>query len=360
MMSKKIAISAYLANNLGDDMFIQTLCLRYPNVQFYVRRLQFSNKTLQVIENLHVSEPERGEEASAIDLSPEISVDYYAQFDAVVLIGGSVFRQQEGIPVHRHFEELKAAKKLFIIGANFGPYINQWFLDRYRAWFMEAEDVCFRDSTSMGYFPELKTVRWAPDVLLGYPVDAQIKREKSGFILVSLIDCNCPGRPWSTRQCLEAYEDGLAAICLEFARRGYGIDLVPFCINEGDMLAAQRIMKRCQDQGETNIWISPYTGDISATLNEIAEAEYIIATRFHAMVLGWVYGKPTYPIVYSRKQETVIRDLDFRGAYCGIEEVGGACTKDIVDALVNSEGFSCGNAIEQAQNQFLALDRFLK
>lgn len=364
-MGKKIAVWAYLANNLGDDLFVQMLCLRYPDVQFYMQCLQFPNKTLQAIENLHFSElPEGCEDALAKDVPAGMFMDYYARFDPVVLVGGSVFRQYEGVPIHRHFVYLQAAKKLFVIGANFGPYVDQWFLDRYRLWFAGAEDVCFRDATSVGYFPGLKNVRWAPDVLFGHPADTGPKRQESGIVLVSPIDCGAPGRyperPQWSKQCLKGYEDGLAAICLEFARRGYGIKLVPFCINEGDMLAAQRIMERCFDQGESNVWISPYTGDISATLNEIAGAEYIVATRFHAMILGWIYGKPTYPIVYSRKHEAVIRDMNFQGAYCGIGEVGSVPPGEVVDTLINNKFFSCGNAMKQAQKQFLALDRFLK
>ena len=33
---KRVMIHAYLAGNLGDDLFVVMLCRRYPNIKFHI------------------------------------------------------------------------------------------------------------------------------------------------------------------------------------------------------------------------------------------------------------------------------------------------------------------------------------
>ena len=38
MQHKKVLVYAFLANNVGDDLFVRLLCERYPQATFYISR----------------------------------------------------------------------------------------------------------------------------------------------------------------------------------------------------------------------------------------------------------------------------------------------------------------------------------
>ena len=54
----------------------------------------------------------------------------------------------------------KKEKPVFILGANFGPYITQDFFDKYFFLFSKCHDICFRDSYSKELFKNLDNVRY--------------------------------------------------------------------------------------------------------------------------------------------------------------------------------------------------------
>ena len=55
-----------------------------------------------------------------------------------------------------------------------------------------------------------------------------------------------------------------------------------------------------------------YNGDnLARILNSIAKSEYMIATRFHAIILGLVYNLKVLPISYSIKTENMLKSLGY-------------------------------------------------
>jgi colanic acid/amylovoran biosynthesis protein len=79
----------------------------------------------------------------------------------------------------------------------------------------------------------------------------------------------------------------------------------------------------------------------------IAESEYMVATRFHAMVLGLGAGKKVLPLIYHIKLRNVLEDLSFRSPYYDIrhlpadttgviEQIGRGITDLERDALARS------------------------
>lgn len=51
---KKVVLEAYTHANLGDDLFVKTICERYPKVQFYLQVAPGFDKGFSTIENLHI------------------------------------------------------------------------------------------------------------------------------------------------------------------------------------------------------------------------------------------------------------------------------------------------------------------
>ena len=78
------------------------------------------------------------------------------------------------------------------------------------------------------------------------------------------------------------------------------------------------------------------------------------------MILGWLYGKPTLPVIYDNKQKAVIRDLGFKGDSCLIEDFVNKNDDEILQALECYKGFDCFEVIKSAERQFEALDNYLK
>ena len=51
---KRIYLFAYDKQNLGDDLFIQTITKRYPGVQFYIWSEKENRKTFQTLRILQI------------------------------------------------------------------------------------------------------------------------------------------------------------------------------------------------------------------------------------------------------------------------------------------------------------------
>lgn len=366
-MRKKIAcIVAFLANNLGDDLFFQQLCSRYPEADFYAAAPELKNRSLEALENLHYSDDMkkmRAEYLGSSQLSEE-TVRFFSQFDACVIIAGSIFMQWDTVyKRHDVFLEnsIKLSKKLFVIGANFGPFYENQFLEEFRQQFRMVEDICFRDTLSVSYFPGQKNVRYAPDIILGCTYE---KRPVKKQVAVSVIDCACHDRPGAQLKALsaakEAYEKKMVSLISAFYREGYESCLVSFCAPQGDGQTAERIMQACLMNGVTNVSHCEYTGDIQPVMNTLSESAFFVATRFHAMILGWLFDRPTFPVIYDQKQTNVIRDFNFTNGYCDLTEFINLDADMVVNSLKNYKPFEIEQYKRDAQKQFTALDRFIK
>lgn len=364
-MKKKVAIIlAYLNNNLGDDIFVQLLCRRYPDTDFYVAELPKAGSSLMNLPNLHFSKKMREYDGQYGEATiPQETKRFFERFDACVAIGGSVF-MQDGQKWHNQVQRFKnrlsLSKHLYVIGANFGPFSDASFLSEYSQLFSITEDICFRDTDSTAFFPGVKSIRYAPDVVLTYNA---VQEEEEKKVLISVIDCNWKGRPWNQvlklREHCEEYENILFDTCKIFSRMGYEVCLMSFCDPQGDQNAANRIQDKCVECGVTGVRTYSYDGSIENAIHEIATAKYVIATRFHSMILGWLFKKPTFPIIYDNKQRTVIKDFDFFKNYCYLSKIADFPAQNIVDSLLNYGEFDCETFVVEAQKQFAGLDKFL-
>lgn len=365
-MRKKIAIIfAYLENNLGDDIFVQLLCKRYPEADFYVAQPRVHNVSLSALPNLYFSKKMKKLDAAFDEKVVSKGVQkYYSQFDACVVIGGSIFMQNSNMwrrQVIRFKNRLAVSKHLYVIGANWGPFTDNNFLSEYSPLFEKTSDICFRDLDSTSYFHNISSIRYAPDVLLTY---GNVHADSENIVVISLIDSSWAGRPKEQYVELKAhsseYENLLFDVCKEFSDMGYKICLMSFCQTQKDDAAAVRLQERCVEAGIYGVDTFSYTGDIDSAIHELASAKYIIATRFHSMILGWLFNKPTFPIIYDNKQRTVIKDINFPNKYCFLKRIGNISAKDVVLSLQNYISFDRNDYIEKAQNQFKGLDAFMK
>lgn len=370
-------MDAYINYNLGDDLFMTVLFQRYPNHFFYFRgnkkyKQAFrKHKNVLVIVNplwkriinalLYIIFLKLMKIESIRDyyLGRNISVEKY---DALVKIGGSIFIDEDG----NHFKKnskminsfLEKNKPVFILGCNFEKTYEESFYLAYKELFSTAQadllDVSFRDEYSYGLFSNSKNVRYSPDIIFGYENDELKSENENVYIGFSIIDLS--GRELLVEY-RTAYEKKIRELIIDCISNNERVALFSFCSSEGDYNSINNILEDIPDDYKAYIQTFNYSTNINDFLKAYLKCKVIIATRFHAMILGWIYQKKVIPIIYSEKMKNVIVDTKFKGKYFYIKDILDMSYVDIIDAYQFPD---LVHIKSQAENHFLKLDYFLK
>ncbi len=370
---KKALLYGYLNNNLGDDLLIGTIVDRYPNVRFFISSEAGASKYLDEKSNLVISfrakvitkmigaESRIESKGKKIPGAMWITKILANKFCAGIYIAGSVFVQAgkkwQGA-VRRQINRINVTPRYYILGANFGPYTDDNYRIEFEQCFKDAVDVCFRDTFSVSCFDE-DNIRYAPDVVFGHDFSQYgltvIDNKK---IFFSVIWCKRPGRNHGVRAVEDIYEDKMACLASMFMKKGYEVNFISFCDGQGDNCAAERIAEKCRKEGFTNCNVVSYRGNMKEILQLLAESEYVFATRFHAMILGWIFGKKTLPICYDDKMRHVVDDVGIEH-YLDILKLADVEENDLSKLIEDIQIISCNELIRESQNHFLLLDEEL-
>ncbi|MDD2375969.1 MAG: polysaccharide pyruvyl transferase family protein [Clostridia bacterium] len=358
---KKALIIAYAKKNLGDDLFIYILANRYKNTKFYLcARTKYSQECFN-LSNLKLVNPLIVKEINKISYNlnmPKINCNNIISksCDAMILIGGSMFMENADIETCKkrlsdRFLHIK--NEYYILGSNFGPYISEEYRNIHKDIFKNAKDVCFREEYSYNLFKDLKNVRYASDIVFSMDTSG-VKIIEDRKVVISIIDL-------SIREGLdkykEVYENKMRRIIEYFLSNGYKVTLMSFCSFEGDEEAINSILNLVE--GKDKVEVYRYDGNIQEALNVIASCKIVIAARFHAMILGLLYGKTVIPLIYSRKTLNVINDIGFKGKYLKFEELSNFDINEFTEQDLNYK-FDITNQIEDSKKQFEVLDICLK
>lgn len=356
----KILVHAYWQQNLGDDLFVRALCDRYPDVLFLgscrkskaaafadvanFRRIPTSTKLMSLAKRLSVSwRPNRW-------LQRQVE----RRVDAVVNIGGSIFIESEDWQgrMSQMRERFAPSHPSFVIGANVGPSSDPRYLSFVRELLADTLDVCVRDRESQALL-SMPNCRYAPDVLLALRSPITTPQP---IAVISVIDLQ--GRPQLATQS-SAYDAKLIELAKEANRRGMKAVFMSFCVSEGDHRVFQRLSPSLQREGiDASHHI--YVGNTDESLGMLAAANIIIATRFHALILAWLFNKPVLPIAYSTKTENVIRDYGYRGHWVSVSDIESLSVGESINAIMSRERLPTDPLRQLAETQFAGLDAFLR
>ena len=316
-----VYLHAFADVNVGDDLFIHKLVSSYPDVHFVLIARKPYRKMLAGYPNLTVYEVD----ALPLKVCKTLRLDMPLRWriahdcDYGVYIGGSIFIEySDWKDQHIWYRELFDNERLYIMGCNWGPHKTQQFKDNMMSVFSGVKDICFRDLYSYNSFSSLPNVRYAPDILFGLEQPSDIKEEKQ--VLISLVNClrsnvELPGFA-------ESYNRFICGLAERFAELGYRTILCSFCEQEGDLAAAEEIHGLLSPNARAHASVVNYCGTNLEQIRElIARSEYVVATRFHAMILGLAAGKKVLPMIYHMKQQKALDDLSFRGAVCDIRNL---------------------------------------
>lgn len=318
-----VYIYAFAELNVGDDLFLHKLISSYPDVRFVMIARKPYKQMLSGYRNVTVYE----EGSPLLRLCQLLRIDDRIRWriprecDYAVYIAGSIFREYpEWENQHIWYRELFENRRLYFLGCNWGPCRTKQFESLMAETFSGMKDVCFRDRYSYDTFSHLPNVRYAPDILLGLDWSGYADVREKKQVLISVVDCH--NEDVNLADYASDYNDLMARLCERFAQSGYQLILCSFLELNGDLKAARQIHSLMSPTAQERTTIVNYRGtNLDHILRLLAESEYVIATRFHSMILGLVAGKKVLPVIYHIKTRNVLKDLRFQGPYLDIQHL---------------------------------------
>lgn len=352
---KNILVKAYLVKNFGDDLFLKVLFDRYENINWTIDTNDKEYKNIfRNYKNVNIIKGSLFRVLRKLNLNNR----YYKKFDSVVYIGGSIFMQldtwKKQYKERNIFFKLFKDKPKFILGANFGPFKDKIFLEKYKELFINCTDVCFRDDYSYKLFNDLNNVRMAPDIVFQLKPKNLDKIKDS--IGISLIDL-------SNRKDLNQYNDKykkkIAEMINDLIDKGKKITFFSFCEEEGDKKVINEIVSSLDIKHRECVSIENYGGNIDEFLLKFESMESIIGTRFHACILSQVFGQGLYPLIYSDKTYNVLSDIGLDKEYLYIKDINNLSAKHILEVIDNNK-IHDKNIFIEAEKHFEVLDKYIK
>ncbi|AVK63326.1 hypothetical protein C5Z26_04080 [Lactobacillus sp. CBA3606] len=318
-MEKKISISGYFVQNIGDDLFLLVLTQMIPNIEF--RILNYSSPdfheyyekmtNIKVVKNALIKK-------LTLFLPTKLLAHLYCLFfkrnDVFVLLGGSIFIETAGSANLLKYRRFNQAISLhtFVIGSNFGPYSSETFMRSYEDFLSSVEGVTWRDKTSFQLFKHKDVQqKLLPDVVLGLDVDNKdINPFNNQYVLVNVMNLKVNS---FSDELVKSYFNRLKTFISIQLELGMDVHLLSVNVKDGDLEAATSLKVNNFGNNEA-VSVVNYE-DISSTLQEFEFAESVIATRYHAMILSWLYGKPVHVLAYSDKIINFIKTWNVEQVY---------------------------------------------
>jgi colanic acid/amylovoran biosynthesis protein len=350
----KILVFAYIKMNLGDDLFLNILFNRYPNVNFYLHCDEKYSKAFSSIENVNI-----------LNLDTPLTLDFAnREFHGIIYIAGSVFMQpadyngnsNTNFKNHVVFASKfkKNKKPFFYISCNFGPYTLKSYYKQTKKYLKLCSDVCFRDKYSLNLFKNLSNVRYAPDAALSfdYPKFRKIKNS----VGISIIE---PGiREYIAQIKKEDYYNFLKNNIIYLINEGKEIYLFSYCEFEGDVVAQKELLKIIPRDYHSKISLLNYEGNLESCLKKYGQMEYAICGRFHSMILSLIFEHKYFITAYSDKTTNVMNDFKIKDQFVKYEQIN---PKEIIPL----SSYKKINHMKKmflkykAKNQFKAFDKWL-
>ncbi|ALS76421.1 hypothetical protein AUC31_14970 [Planococcus rifietoensis] len=354
---KKIMLSAYVNNNLGDDLFLKILCERFPYIKFIIFTPQ-KTVFLKSFNNLHASTIGYYIDEISYKIFRRLFATKILSFfvNSHVHIGGSLFIENDKWKrkFHKYSLKVNSFSNNFLLGCNFGPFKKDEYLNSYKELFKVFNDISFRDTKSLKLFHDIDNARVSPDIVLSYSNNYEKTPKSIGISIINLSDRK------ELLEKEEIYLNNLKEIIINYASKGYTIKLFSFCEEEGDLTAANNLLNRVSYLSD-EVEIVNYSGDIDYFLKEFNSMEIVVASRFHAMILGLVQSSSVIPIAYSEKMINTLDDLKYEGTVKSIKSLFENDYEEIIFSLEKENNLiDMTRYSQEAKQHFKILDKHLK
>lgn len=328
--------------NLGDDLFFKILFERYPSVNFYLhapsvyRKIFINFKNCTIISNEDANRLWIVRLFKLFKLPESVGLHLYLflkyKINLYLIVGGSLFMEgSSNMPQLLHkikkFKFLFPNFKVVILGSNYGPAkTDKWKEIVYNSLSI-VDDICFRDDYSHRLFSDLPAARIANDIVMHSEcLECKTKR-KSICINLRSVD-NWP----SLVKGKSKYLSQTRKIIDYFQNLGYSITLLSFCEKYGDEQILDQLYSSLVNK--SNIDKYYYRGNIDEAISIIRSSEFMLATRFHAIVLGLIYKCRVIPISYSIKSENMLKTLHMWNPVFDYYSFCNSSIKNILNSVI--------------------------
>ena len=170
---KQYYVEFFNHNNFGDDLFVYTLCRKFPEIMFHTNGKKDKVQSLKKIENLYIHydnwiKRKLNAVLKRVYKKQDLLLKYRSRHcKGIIYIGGSLYIQPQDKWLKDYYlnsDRLSIKGKSFnLIGANFGPYKDESFLNHFKDKFKEYEYVCFRDKKTYRLFQDLDEYSYAAE-----------------------------------------------------------------------------------------------------------------------------------------------------------------------------------------------------
>jgi colanic acid/amylovoran biosynthesis protein len=356
----KFFVYYYNDSNLGDDLFLDVLIRRYPQHQFYIQESTHAkvlNPSLVESKNLFVTKE---------TLSNKTFRNESNKYDGLILIGGSVF-QDISYKLYRGYlgryltflNLNKLGKKVYVMGANLGPFNTLFGKYLIKQTLRYVNYICVRDKYSFDLLNQWSLgnkSELAPDIIFGYDYKPQEQVASAKNILgISILNTKL-----NPEVCSD-YIAKMADLVNQYLSQSKNNQVRLFGFDgghENDGLIIDLVLNEVLDKARVNKVEYNAKITIEEYLELFVECGFMVANRFHSMVLAAKYNIPFYPIIYSKKTSNVLSDMNY--PFDSIEYVNIAQLDN--QALIKSITNNQRNFIlpelysQQALNHFYGLD----
>lgn len=360
MKRKRVLVSAYYAQNVGDDLFLKVLFTRYNDVDWYLLTAnKHYKKVFKSYPHVNIVKTYREIKTINMFITLQTLTKRIKRFDAFVMIGGSIFIENEDwqrlYSVRNQLIQLLDTYGIpsYIIGANFGPFATDLFKQKYLNYFNYCTNISFRDLYSYRLFSQLSNVQVAPDAVLTLDVEHFSNKRTKNIVGISLISLK-------RRKNLRAYEQvyymTFKEIITYYIKHNYFVKLFSFCEKEGDLNSIYHLLKLLPYDYLKKIKIVNYDGKINLFLHEFQRCTKIIGTRFHSLILALKFNQPFLPIIYSKKMINGLQQIGIKKYGYLIEELSTFHLNDLKEAFIH---FKSNEQFKKAEKHFAHLDELL-
>ena len=204
-------------------------------------------------------------------------------------------------------------KPIYMLDVGAGPININKSYKRFKNRLDKIRIITVRDKSSFDTLKTLKlnNIYLSRDVVYSYSesiLDRIKNIEKINNYVGLVIAAVC----YETKSVYDEYINQINLLITKLLQEGYKVSVIPFLYEEDkeflEQLQIPEIVKICVDQNNAY-----------KAIEYIAQCEYVIGIRYHALVLSAIMGKKIIPLVHHGKNGDFVKDflLDKYAEYIG-------------------------------------------